>query len=101
MYSFKHDERLQISVPVLEGYWEDLPHTVQATILFKWEQTKSSIPDRIAELEHFIIEKQEQLNREADFQRSCLLNAQIAELASIINDLWIWYRKQMLLTKKD
>ncbi len=59
------------------------------------------IPDRIKELEHYINAKQHHLNNEEDFEISCKLNSEIADLASIINDLWLWYRlTQMYLRGK-
>ena len=64
---------------------------MQHAILLKWEQVRGKIPDRIKELEHYINTKQHYLNNE-DFEVSCKLNSEIADLASIINDLWLWYR---------
>lgn len=98
MYLFQYDHRLQITIPIVEDSWENLSIADQEEILFKWEQIKSSIPDRIAELEQMICHKQEKLSEEANFNHSCLLNTQIAELASIINDLWLWYRKQLFVS---
>ena len=34
------------------------------------------------------------------FIRSCELNSEIGELASIINDLWIWDRTNEEISKK-
>ena len=65
---------------------------MQHAILLKWEQVRGKIPDRIKELEHYINTKQHYLNNEEDFEVSCKLNSEIADLASIINDLWLWYR---------
>ena len=65
---------------------------MQHAILLKWEQIRGKIPDRIKELEHYINTKQHHLNNEEDFEVSCKLNSEIADLASIINDLWLWYR---------
>lgn len=50
------------------------------------------IPDRISELETQINRRQDQLADEENFELSCKLNSEIADLASIINDLWLWYR---------
>jgi hypothetical protein len=44
------------------------------------------------QLEGTINVKQAALRDELNFKRSCELNSEIAELASIINDLQIWYR---------
>ncbi|ABO68028.1 MULTISPECIES: hypothetical protein [Geobacillus] len=89
---FIDDKRLGIRVPQLDKRWEDYSAEEQEAILLEWEAIRGSIPDRIATLERQINEKQDALSHEADFARSCQLNADIAELASIINDLWIWYR---------
>ena len=89
---FCFDERLGIHVPDLEFDWEEYHLDTQQTILFHWELIRGSIPDRIANLENTINLKQAQLQDENDFPRSCELNREIAELASVINDLWIWYR---------
>ncbi len=89
---FIYNERLGIQIPALDKDWEDIPAEVQQAILLKWEQIRGHIPDLIKELEHSINTKQHQLSDESNFETSCLLNSQISELASIINDLWIWYR---------
>lgn len=89
---FTDDKRLGIRVPHLDKPWEDYSPNEQEAILLEWETIRGLIPDRIAELEREINEKQDALGQEADFARSCQLNADIAELASIVNDLWIWYR---------
>jgi hypothetical protein len=89
---FSFDDRLGIHVPDLDLDWEYYKMDTQQTILFQWEQIRGSIPDRIADLERTINMKQAQLADETDFPRSCHLNREIAELASVINDLWIWYR---------
>ncbi|WP_270179585.1 hypothetical protein [Alkalihalobacillus sp. CinArs1] len=100
MFTFYRDERLQIDVPILELFWEELALDEQEEILLRWEQIRSTIPDRIIELEGKIMEKQSQLSNEENFETSCSLNTQIADLASIINDLWLWYRKTFLITTK-
>ncbi|AEV20405.1 hypothetical protein GTCCBUS3UF5_31030 [Geobacillus thermoleovorans CCB_US3_UF5] len=89
---FIDDKRLGIRLPHLDKPWEDYSPNEQEAILLEWETIRGLIPDRIAELEREINEKQDALGQEADFARSCQLNADIAELASIVNDLWIWYR---------
>ncbi|MBU9714648.1 hypothetical protein [Evansella tamaricis] len=90
--SFTYDDRLGISVPVLETEWENLHYDTQAAILEQWESIRGNIPDRIRELEQSINQLQHQLNNEEHFEKSCELNSMISELASTINDLWIWYR---------
>ncbi|RKL66724.1 hypothetical protein CR203_12855 [Salipaludibacillus neizhouensis] len=89
---FTFNTRLGINLPDLNKKWEDLDITAQGDILAKWEQYRGNIPDRIKDIEMQINDLQDQLYRESNFTRSCELNSDIAELASIINDLWIWYR---------
>jgi hypothetical protein len=89
---FSFDARLGILLPDVAKDWECFNQNDQQSILLHWEQIRGSIPDRIAELENKINKKQAMLSDESDFPRSCELNTEIAELASIINDLWIWYR---------
>ncbi|MCV9888849.1 hypothetical protein [Metabacillus halosaccharovorans] len=89
---FTYDQRLKIKVPQLTKSWTAYNLQTQNKILTEWERIRGSIPDRIGELEAEINNKQEALNIEEDFNRSCELNHEISELASIINDLWIWFR---------
>ncbi len=91
-YRFEWNERLGIRLPVMEREFEALSPTEQEDMLGQWEQIRGRIPDRIRELEQRINRKQEELGKESDFARSCALNSDIAELASRINDLQIWYR---------
>ncbi|RJS60004.1 hypothetical protein [Bacillus sp. PK3_68] len=89
---FLLNERLGILLPYSEKEWEKYPAAEQEKILQKWENIRGSIPDRIQELEKQINILQHQLNHEEDFSLSCRLNGEISELASIINDLWLWFR---------
>lgn len=98
---FKQDDRLGIAIPILNMEWEEYPLETQQDILFKWETIRGRIPDRIAELEEEINVKQAQLYDESSFERSCELNSEIAELASVINDLWLWYRTNQDLSDGD
>lgn len=91
-YTFTYDERLGIRLPVLHVDWERLSEEEQGDILLEWEQIRGSIPDQVKRLERIIIDKQNRLNVEDDFPASCRLNSEIAELASTINDLHLWYR---------
>jgi hypothetical protein len=100
MEHFTFDERLGIFLPDLTVDWEEFSEDIQLHILLHWEQIRGSIPDRIADLEQIINLKQAQLSDESDFPRSCELNTEIAELASIINDLWIWYRANQTMSSK-
>lgn len=79
-------------IPNLKKQWSMHSIQTQNEILSEWERIRGHIPDRIVEIEEEINEKQEALNHEEDFYRSCELNEEISELASIINDLWIWFR---------
>ncbi|MGG6433609.1 hypothetical protein ACPF7I_11540 [Anoxybacillus sp. D401a] len=97
---FVYDERLGIRLPHLEKAWDTYTKEEQAEILLEWETIRGKIPDRIIELEQQINEKQRQLGEENDFARSCMLNFEIASLASIINDLWIWYRMNQTVTNR-
>jgi hypothetical protein len=93
-YQFAYDERLGIRLPVLYHDWEEYSAEERATILLEWEEIRAKIPDRIIQLEAIINKKQAQLSEEENFARSCQLNSEIHELASIINDLNIWFRVQ-------
>lgn len=89
---FIWDERLGIRIPVLGKEWEQYARGEQERILVEWEMIRGSIPDRIKAIEEDLMGLQEQLNIEPDFLQSCRLNSDIAELASRINELNLWYR---------
>ncbi|USG63716.1 hypothetical protein NDK47_16205 [Brevibacillus ruminantium] len=93
-YQFVYNERMGIQLPDLPLAWEEYTPTERADILLEWEEIRSTIPDRIIKLEATINEKQSQLSEEENFPRCCELNSEIHELASIINDLNIWFRVQ-------
>jgi hypothetical protein len=97
---FRFDSRLGIEIPHLVDEWDSYHNETRELILFHWEKIRGSIPDRIADLEAEINRKQAALSNEANFQKSCELNSEIAELASIINDLWLWYRTNQDLSSK-
>ncbi len=97
---FKENERLGIPLPSFSNEWDRFTEETQYGILLHWEKIRGSIPDRIADLEALINKKQAALNDESDFKKSCKLNSEIAELASIINDLWLWYRTHQDVTAK-
>ena len=101
MECFLFDQRLGIPVPNLQKDWDLYSAEQQQQILFEWEQIRGNIPDRIKQLEKLINESQEELNQEENFERSCLLNNNIAELASVINDLWLYYRTQQDVSGKN
>lgn len=97
---FTFDSRLGIYIPDLRADWNQYSKANQESILYCWERIRGSIPDRIADLEQEINHKQAQLSDENDFPRSCQLNTEISELASIINDLWLWYRADQRVSGK-
>lgn len=97
---FSFDQRLGILIPDFSGEWDNYSEDIQNEILFHWEQIRGTIPDRIAELENTINQKQAQLSDESNFILSCKLNSEIADLASIINDLWLWYRANQTISGK-
>ncbi|QGQ97455.1 hypothetical protein EHS13_22485 [Paenibacillus psychroresistens] len=89
---FVYNDRLGIPVPELNEDWESYPIKIREQIVDEWEQIRGRIPERIFELEKIINIKQNLLNVEENFPLACQLNSQIAECASIINDLHLWYR---------
>ncbi len=89
---FRFDERLGIKLPHIDVEWVTLSAQERSDILLNWEQIRGKIPFLISKLETAIIEKQQQLDREDNFPQSCSLNSEIAQLASRINDLHIWFR---------
>jgi hypothetical protein len=97
---FRFNTRLGIHIPHLINEWDNYNQETREKLLFQWEKIRGSIPDRIVDLEKEINEKQSKLSNESDFIKSCHLNSEIAELASIINDLWLWYRTNQDITTK-
>ncbi|UII55176.1 hypothetical protein LS684_16165 [Cytobacillus spongiae] len=97
---FSIDTRLGIPIPDLKKEWDEYSKYTQQAILLYWEKVRGKIPDRITDLEEVINQKQAQLSDESDFARSCQLNSEIADLASIINDLWLWYRSNQEMAGK-
>ncbi|WP_424766768.1 hypothetical protein [Paenibacillus sp. sgz302251] len=92
VYRFEWNERLRIRIPVLESEWEQYELSEQLAIVEQWELVRGSIPDHVMEFEQLINVKQAQLFEEDSFEQSCILNYEIADYASRINDLLIWYR---------
>lgn len=92
VYRFDWNERLRIRLPVLETEWEQYEPAEQRDIVAQWELIRGTIPDRIMEFERHINAMQERLYEEESFEISCILNYEIADYASRINDLHIWYR---------
>ncbi|MBB6674301.1 hypothetical protein H7C19_26815 [Cohnella nanjingensis] len=91
---FVSDERLGIDLPRLSVPWEQCSPERQAAVIARWEIIRGQIPDVILRTEAVIRAKQGALYEEEDFEAACRLNGEIAELASRINDLQIWYRTQ-------
>jgi hypothetical protein len=91
---FQFSERHGISIPCLAEDWDKLSIEQQTAILARWEMIRGNIPDHIMRFESKIRIKQQQLFEEDDFEQSCLINGDIADLASRINDLNIWFRTQ-------
>ena len=89
---FIWNERLGIPLPELDRSWELFREEEQTFIVTQWEIIRGSIPDRVFALEKLINVKQAELYEEDDFETSCVINSDIAELASHINDFHIWYR---------
>lgn len=89
---FTYSIRLGIDLPVLAKDWASYTLEEREMIITNWEQIRGQIPNRIKAFEAIIEEKQQQLNHEPDFAVCCALNAEIAEYASRINDLHIWFR---------
>lgn len=92
-YTFKYDERLTIELPQFQLEWFAYSAKEREAIVTRWEYIRGMIPDKIKHFERLINIKQEQLNTESHFPTSCSLNWEIAELASRINDLHLWFRK--------
>ncbi|WP_211318536.1 hypothetical protein [Falsibacillus pallidus] len=86
------DKRLGISVPDECVDFGSLSAKEMEHFWLKWEKIRGTIPDRIQEFDRMMEELQTELSLEEDFGKSCRLNAKIAELASIVNDLWLLYR---------
>ncbi|SFE97926.1 hypothetical protein SAMN05216378_4583 [Paenibacillus catalpae] len=100
MYRFEWNERLLIALPVLDVDWEQYSPAEQLVIVEQWELIRGTIPDRVMEFERIINRMQNELFEEENFEESCRLNAEIAEYASRINDLHIWYRTNQELDSR-
>ncbi|WP_102026778.1 hypothetical protein [Salirhabdus sp. Marseille-P4669] len=97
MSNFVLHPKLNIPIPRLEKDWNSYSIAEKESILMEWEQIRGSIPDYIKNIEQEIQRKQSKLNEEEDFEKSCLLNSEISELASMINDFWILFRQEGVL----
>jgi gas vesicle protein len=101
LYRFEYDQRLGISIPDLDREWQLFDKATQEEILSEWEEIRGDIPDRVKKLEEQINIKQAELFNEDDFNKSCDINTEISELASTINDLWLWFRSQGEISGKS
>lgn len=100
MKHFEFSRRLGIYIPRLEIEWEKLTELEQESILMQWEEIRGHIPDQIAAIETIINQKQAALDSEDDFTVSCRLNSEISEHASVINDLWLWFRQNQHVSER-
>ncbi|MDI3327991.1 MAG: hypothetical protein QJR06_05530 [Alicyclobacillaceae bacterium] len=91
---FRFDERLRIPVPDLEREWETYSRDEQQEMIVQWEAIRARIPEVIRELEDEIDRRQQQASETDDWEAVCRLYAEIADLASRINDLNILYRTE-------
>ncbi len=98
---FAFEERLGIRLPRLTDDWDSLSLSRQIALLEQWERIRGNIPDHVKRFEDEIKIKQAMLYEEEDFAASCRLNSEIAELASRINDLHIWFRTQQELDRES
>ncbi|RBP03893.1 hypothetical protein [Rossellomorea aquimaris] len=89
---FSYNSRLGIQLPRLSKDWTTYSSQEQEMVLLEWERVRGMIPDRIQEIEVEIERLQTELAQADHFDRSCMINGEISERASEINDLWIWYR---------
>ncbi|MBP2001303.1 hypothetical protein J2Z69_002346 [Paenibacillus shirakamiensis] len=92
MSVFVYNDRLGIEVPEFDIPFEQFPLQERLHIIEVWESIRGNIPSKIMDLEREIVIRLYDLGEEDNFEASCQINTDIAELASIINDLLIWYR---------
>jgi hypothetical protein len=97
-------EDTRLGIPVVrisEKEWDDLSFENKQQLLYEWELIRAKIPGRIHEVEAMIIVRQDALSLEDNFETACRLNREIYELASIINDLHLWYRANQEISEKQ
>lgn len=99
-YTFEYNERLNIDLPQLHMEWSEYSMMEKEAIITRWEHIRGTIPEQIKQFEQMINIKQEQLNKESHFPTSCSINWEIAELASKINDLHLWFRKNQEIDER-
>lgn len=98
---FSEDKRLGISLSKLDKPWDKFTHQEQTKILSYWEKQRSKIPDRIKDLEKEVKVKTWGMLQENDERKMIQLNNDIVYLASIINDLNIWFRVEPAITGQE
>ncbi|MBU9720148.1 MULTISPECIES: hypothetical protein [Bacillaceae] len=98
---FIEDKRLGIALPKLNKSWELYTIEEQGEILAFWEKQRAKIPDRIKELEKVVSRKTNDMLLENDANKMIDLNNEIVHLASVINDLNIWFRTEPVLTGNE
>ncbi|MEK0314477.1 hypothetical protein VQ071_11510 [Cohnella sp. 56] len=98
---FVWNERLGIEVPSFDKPWYGMTAEERASVVARWEFVRGRIPDAILAREAQIRRMLDELFEEEDFGRCCSLNREIAEAASVIHDLQIWYRTQQDLEEED
>ncbi|WP_372663917.1 hypothetical protein [Cohnella sp.] len=96
---FEYSERHGILIPSLTNDWDELNLDHQTAVLAKWEMIRGNIPEHVMRFEAAIRIKTQLLFNEDDFLESCRINDDIADLASRINDLHIWFRTQQDLDR--
>ena len=89
---FRFDTRLGIPLPNLTAEWAHYSRPEREAMVGEWEHIRGIIPDRIKAFEAIINEKQALLQAEEDFLVCCRLNSEVADYASRINDLHLWFR---------
>lgn len=89
---FAYDRRLGIDTPDLKREWDTFSSEEQADIIYYWETVRGRIPDRVKAFEREIVALQQQLDEEEHFGTVCALTWEIADRASRINDLHLFFR---------
>ncbi|WP_019638808.1 hypothetical protein [Paenibacillus fonticola] len=89
---FVYDDRLDMHVPALDQPFETYNMNERLAMIEEWENIRGQIPTKVMALERLIERKLLEMGNENDFEKSCRINGEIAELASRIHDLQIWYR---------
>ncbi|CAI6082532.1 hypothetical protein COHCIP112018_03676 [Cohnella sp. JJ-181] len=98
---FVWDGRLGIPLPRFVVPWDEMDAEKRAAVVERWEAVRGRIPDAIMAREADIRRMLDDMFEEEDFGRCCSLNGEIAEAASVIHDLQIWYRTQQDLEEED